>query len=86
MRIQSGAIPIGAGEQRRYMRLGEKGTPDLLAIRHGGVHTWLEVKDEGGKLSPDQLKWREWAISNGVRIATVHDAAEAIAAVFAPRL
>jgi hypothetical protein len=83
IRVQSGVVPLSYGGKVRFVHLAPKGTPDWLVIREGPVYTWLEIKVEGGKLNKHQQAWHEWAISSGLRVATVRSISEAIAAVFA---
>ncbi len=52
-------------------------------LRPPGICTFLEVKGEGGKLTPDQQRWHEWAVSNGFRVCIVRTLDEAVRAVFA---
>lgn len=41
-----------------------RGFPDLLVVRPTGFF-WLELKFDKGKLSPDQIRWRDFLIANG---------------------
>ena len=67
IRNNSGAMPIIDGKnKRRYIRFGDKGSPDFLVF----VTLWLtqcikaveaiaiECKSNIGKQSPDQIKWQ----------------------------
>lgn len=58
----------GAMEKARGAR---KGFPDLLLIREQGLCGAIEVKAEGGKLSPEQKEWRDWFARNAVPYAVV---------------
>jgi hypothetical protein len=86
IRVQTGIIPALYGATKRFIHCAENGTPDWLVIREPAVYTWLEVKIEGGRLTPAQQAWHEWAVSAGLRVAVVRSISEAIAAVFAPRI
>lgn len=69
IRNNTGAIPIPAGEnKRRYVRFGDKGSPDFLVwkpvivpfiperLRPRAIA--IEAKSEKNKQSADQLKWQ----------------------------
>lgn len=84
IRIQAGLIPLMYGDTKRWVHCAEKGTPDLLVMRAPAHCTFLEVKGEGGKLSPEQQKWHEWAISNGFRVCVVRTIDDALRAVYPP--
>jgi len=51
------------------------GTPDLLVMnpraKTGLSFGWLEVKKEGGKLSPKQIEFRDKALADGFNWAAV---------------
>ncbi len=50
---------------RNQQGLGnEKGKPDLEAVSPKGTHWWIEVKKPGGKLSDDQIKFRDKLLAN----------------------
>lgn len=36
------------------------GAPDLLLLRNDGWFAGMEVKAEGGRLSPEQKEWSDW--------------------------
>lgn len=49
-----------------HARRSGKGFPDLtIANPKGGMILFVELKDEDGKLSPDQERWRD-AVSNNI--------------------
>jgi hypothetical protein len=77
-RLQSGSLPVGTGRDRRFIKLGEPGTPDLLVMHP--VFGFLEVKLPGGKLTPAQRLWHEKAARLGVPIRIVRSIHEAIEA------
>lgn len=83
IRIQSGMLPVMYGTTKHWVHLAQKGTPDLLVLRPPGICTFLEVKDEKGKLNPDQQKLHEWAVSHGFLVCLVRTIDDAIRAVFA---
>ena len=72
IRNNSGAMPIIDGKnKRRYIRFGDKGSPDFLVWKKGWqrslVHceAWdilrsiaIEAKSDIGKQSLDQIKWQ----------------------------
>jgi len=43
----------------------QKGKPDLTVVALEGKTIWIETKAPGGKLEPDQEKWRRWLESRG---------------------
>lgn len=58
------------------------GVPDIIILRTGGTAAMLEVKKEGGKLSPHQRQFRDWCAENGFPFAvvrSVEDARETLA-------
>jgi len=72
IRNNSGAMPVIDGKnKRRYIKFGDKGSPDFLVwlpyITTDGVHVVgihilrsiaIEAKSETGKQSADQIKWQ----------------------------
>ena len=81
IRVQSGNVNLGTTAKPRWMRLAQKGTPDLLVLGRDGKTTWLEVKLPTGKVSPTQITWHSWALAWGHRVAVVRSVSEALAAV-----
>lgn len=89
MRLNSGAMPIGTGKARRFIRMGEPGTPDLLVMFPAGFPTpehamdwgFLEVKLAKGKLSVAQVAWHEKAAQLGINCRVVRGISEALEAV-----
>ena len=63
------------------MQLAEEGTPDLVVRSPGGITTWLETKDEDGKLRPAQKAWHERAKKGGHRVAVVRSVNDAVTVV-----
>ena len=45
------------------------GVPDVCIVRQGGSVAFIEVKKEGGYLSPTQREFRDWCGANGVPFA-----------------
>ena len=70
IRNNSGAMPVIDGKnKRRYIRFGDKGSPDFLVWIPEGIYQslgclWvlrgigIECKSETGKQSADQIKWQ----------------------------
>jgi len=70
IRNNSGAMPITDGKnKRRYIRFGDKGSPDFLVwkpITMAFISEWvrpraiaLEAKSDTGKQSEDQIVWQK---------------------------
>ncbi len=57
-------------------RGARKGFPDLIVIREGGICGLMEVKIEGGKLSPEQKEWRDWCAGNSIPYAVVRSVSD----------
>lgn len=49
-----------------------RGIPDLVCISPTGIHTWIEVKTEKGKLSALQTHKIEMMKKNNVRVIVVY--------------
>jgi len=94
-RANSGALVIGTGKARRFVKQGEPGTPDILGVltqEHCLVHPrvgvlfGLEVKTAKGKQSESQRAWQVKAEKHGVLYAVVRSVSDALGAVgLAPR-
>lgn len=74
-----------AGEHRskitgaRLKRMGlRRGVPDYLFITAGGHIAFLELKAGKGRLSPEQMAWRDAVIALGCRYAIARTGQEAI--------
>ena len=70
------AIPNGAKRDKItgaiLKREGVKaGMPDIAIIGTDGYSAFLEVKREGGRLSPAQIEFRDWCAANRVPFAVV---------------
>ena len=77
-RVNSGATVVGAGGSRRMFRGAPPGTPDIRVEMPSG---YLEVKSATGKLTDYQKAWHARAEREGVRVAVVRSAAEALRVV-----
>ena len=73
IRVQAGIHRVRGGT----LHCAEPGTPDLCLPALG----FLEVKTDAGELSPVQLAWHARAAREGVRVAVVRSAAEAVRVV-----
>lgn len=64
--------PRSAIDGARQKKLGlVAGTPDIMIVREGGSVAFMEVKAEGGRLSPAQIAFRDQCASLGVPYAVV---------------
>jgi len=75
-RNNTGAIKRGA----RFVRFGEVGAPDIMAIVEG-TFVGLECKAEAGRLSPEQRAWGARCQEAGGRYNVVRSVAEAREAI-----
>ena len=56
---------------------GWRGVPDRIVLFPGGRVYFVETKrPKGGKLSPLQIKWREWLTALGFHVWTVWSTAD----------
>lgn len=68
---------------KRFIRFGDKGSPDVMAIDKSGRFYGIEVKTGKDKLRPDQAAWHEnLKAHNGISIiaATIDDVVAEITA------
>lgn len=66
----------------RLIREGlTKGAPDLIVMRSDGWFCTLEVKSDGGRLSPEQSEFHDWLAAGGASAAVVRSLADAEAAL-----
>jgi hypothetical protein len=66
-RANSGTLFLGG----RVFRGNPKGTPDILGwMAPNGRLFGIELKARLGRLSPDQHRWQQRALAEGVRVAT----------------
>ncbi len=83
------SVPNGrfAAEPKTIARLKREGlTPgvfDILVLRNDGWFCSIEVKADGGRLSPEQAEWGDWLSAGGASAAVVRSLAEAEAALIA---
>jgi hypothetical protein len=59
------------------------GVWDLIILRNDGWFCSLEVKADGGRLSPEQSEFGDWLAGGGASAAVVRSLAEAEAALIA---
>ena len=72
MRINSGAVKTEAGGM---VKMGAKGTPDILAIKYG-IATWIEVKLPGKHSTPIQKARQDELRAAGCQVFEVHSLEE----------
>lgn len=53
-------------EDGRVFKAGLKGQCDLYAVARGGLHLEIELKAEKGRLSKEQMAWRDFCREWGV--------------------
>lgn len=59
-RNNSGAVALGEGKSRRYVRYGQKGSSDILGVLPpSGRLLAIEVKRPGNKPTEHQTAWLE---------------------------
>lgn len=54
-----GFTAANADGSTRFVALGSKGVPDLVALVPGVGTVWIEVKTARGRLSPEQVGFRD---------------------------
>jgi hypothetical protein len=64
-RQNTGAFAIGEGRNRRFVRFGPKGSPDIHGYLKDGRALFVEVKRLSGRVSDDQKVFIERVASNG---------------------
>jgi len=64
-RMNSGAVTLGEGKSRRFIRYGFKGCPDIHGMLISGVPLYIEVKRPSGRVDPDQRAFLEKAAKFG---------------------
>ena len=70
--------PRSAVTGAKLKRMGMMaGAPDLLVLRPAGRVAFIEVKAEGGCLTPKQREFREWCLSMGVPHCTARSIEDA---------
>jgi len=93
-RNQTGALVLGAGRDRRFMRQGMKGSADIIAcvkvgpllntelncVRLGQMWA-IECKTDKGKQSPAQKEFEALVVASGGRYVVVRSVAELASAI-----
>lgn len=64
-RMNSGAVVLGEGKSRRFVRYGFKGCPDIHGMLITGVPLYIEVKRPSGRVEPEQRAFLEKAAKFG---------------------
>lgn len=64
-RMNSGAYAVGEGKDRRYVRFGFPGCPDILGMLKGGKLLAIEVKTLTGRVSEAQAAFLETVSIHG---------------------
>ena len=64
------------GQSGRFIRFGKAGAPDFLIYLSGGVCVHLEVKNEKGRMSPNQLEYQAKVEKLGHRYCLVRSVDE----------
>lgn len=54
---------VGAQIGDRFVAAGIKGQADYYLLLRGGLHAELELKSARGRLSVEQVRWREFCIA-----------------------
>jgi hypothetical protein len=72
---------VGAADARGHtLHFGQKGQADLYGWRQGGLGIEVELKAAGGRLTPEQERWRSfckwWGIEHHVLVARKDETAE----------
>jgi len=77
-RMNSGAHVAGEGKDRRFVRYGFKGCPDLVVGMKDGKTAWIEVKRPTGRLSDDQSAFLEKCRKNKIPSGVARSVEDAI--------
>lgn len=64
-RNNSGAYAVGEGRARRYVKFGEKGSPDVIGYLPDGKFFGIEVKRPSGKPTQEQADFIAQAVATG---------------------
>ena len=80
-RENAGKMPIGKGRGRRFIDVGEAGTPDLMVMLPRARVVWLELKTKVGKMSPSQVAWHDMADKLEHEVYVVRTVDEAVMVV-----
>ncbi len=60
-RQNTGAMAIGEGKARRFVRFGPKGMPDICGFLTDGRALYIECKTRTGRVSPEQQEFHDKA-------------------------
>ena len=58
-RIGVGAFRVPVGDRTRFVKMGDAGLPDVLALVPGRGVLLIECKSATGRLSPEQVRFRD---------------------------
>ena len=83
IRLNTGQFVVGEGKNKRYIKTGTLGLPDLLALKPGYVPLFVEVKGTGGKLSENQKRMIDLINKTTARATVVWSADELVDYLFA---
>lgn len=64
-RQNTGAMAIGEGKARRFVRFGPKGMPDICGFLTDGRALYIECKTRTGRVSPEQQEFHDRAKKAG---------------------
>lgn len=64
-RQNTGAMAIGEGKARRFVRFGPKGMPDICGFLTDGRALYIECKTRTGRVSPEQQEFHDRAKKHG---------------------
>lgn len=64
-RQNTGAMPVGEGKARRFVRFGTPGSPDIHGFLKGGRALFVEVKRPSGRVSEAQQAFIDAALAAG---------------------
>lgn len=80
IRNNSGAV---VNQQGRFIRMGRRGSSDIIVFFKGGSTEFWEVKNEKGKLNANQIEFRDYVTELGYKyhiLRSVDDAEEQLKA------
>lgn len=64
-RMNTGAMAVGEGKSRRFVRFGPKGSPDIHGYLKDGRALYIECKTRTGRVSPEQQEFHDRARQAG---------------------
>ena len=82
LRVNSGRVWVG---QRRILKFGDEGFPDLLAWPGKGITLAIEVKRPGERLSPAQAEWALLLKTKGIHYMVARSVEEVVVRINAIR-